>query len=200
MKLPPVWPGDEKQPWFRRERGLPPLPEEKKLGPGDFPTSLAPPQIRARAWGLGYGFPIVAISFPIYALALIGLVALAINIGFFYRGQDTGSRVFKTRVLRENGDVAGFFHMWTRAFASVISLLAFGAGFWTALSDPDSRTWHDKWLKTYVVMDSEEYQTRKRSSSGAASNWFWITLLLFIVAPALLAILTSASGSSPSQQ
>lgn len=195
QKLPPVWPGDENQEWFRRERGMPPLPEEKKLGYGDFPTEPALPQMRARAWGVAYGlaFGMLLTTF----LSPFGFLLLLANVFFFHRGQDVGSLIFKTRVLRENGDVAGFFHMWTRAFASIVSLLAFGAGFWTALSDPEGRTWHDKWTKTYVVLDSDEYRNRKRSSSSASASWFWITFLVFIAAPILLSILAVMAESAP---
>jgi uncharacterized RDD family membrane protein YckC len=88
--------------------------------------------------------------------------------------------------------VAGFFHMWTRNLASVISALALGAGFWTAYSDPERRTWHDKMMGTYVVKDDAEYNLKPRSSSPAARSWFWISILLFVVAPALIYLLASA--------
>lgn len=198
QKTPPVWPGDEKQEWFRRERGMPPLPEEKKLGYGDFPTGPALPQLRARSWGVAYGLPLAMMLFPV--IFILGIILILANVFFFHRGQDVGSVIFKTRVLRDNGDVAGFLHMWTRAFASIVSLMAFGAGFWTALSDPEGRTWHDKWMKTYVVQDSEEYRNRKRSSSEASSSWFWITSLVFIGAPVLLTILALMAESAPAAQ
>ena len=40
VKLPPVWPGDEKKEWFRKERGLPPLPEPERRDPTVLPEDL----------------------------------------------------------------------------------------------------------------------------------------------------------------
>jgi hypothetical protein len=107
-------------------------------------------------------------------------IIFLIDLVLYRRGQDVGAVIFRLRVVRENGDVAGFYTMWVRSMASIISLLAFGAGYWTAFADPHFRTWHDKWLGTYVVKDSEEYETRKRSNSASAFNWFWVTLLIVV--------------------
>ena len=101
--------------------------------------------------------------------------------------------LFGLRVVRDNGDVAGFYHMFVRNAASLVSLLAAGAGFWTAYSDPERRTWHDRWLKTYVVKDSSEYRNRKRSSSEIAFSWFWIIMLLSI-AVTVMVFLNSPTG------
>lgn len=187
-KQPPVWPGDERQPWFRRERGLPPLPDSQKsegggdevLDPGELPTPLAEILPRGRAWGVSNLLPLAVLFFiPVLGLVVSGLIAVA-NLFLFRQGQDVGAVIFRLRVVRENGDVAGFFQMFVRNAASSISFLALGAGYWTAFADPARRTWHDKWLGTYVVQDSPEYKTRKRSSSNIAYNWFWIIMLLLI--------------------
>jgi uncharacterized RDD family membrane protein YckC len=192
-RQPPVWPGDDKQPWFRRERGEQSQAEYGDLDRGsvEFPTGAA--ELNDRAAGL-------AISTVIpFTLGFIPVIGYFINIAFilgnlflFQRGQDVGAVAMKLRVVRENGDVAGFFHMWTRNLASVISALALGAGFWTAYSDPERRTWHDKMMGTYVVKDDAEYNLKPRSSSPAARSWFWISILLFVVAPALIYLLASA--------
>lgn len=185
QKLPPVWPGDEKQPWFRRERGLPPLQEteeggERVLDPEDFPTPLAEIPPRGRAWGVTFLVPnVLGILLPQVGF-VAGLLIFFPNLFLFRSGRDVGTILFNLRVVRENGDVAGFFQMFVRNAASTISFLALGAGYWTAFSDPHRRTWHDKWLGTYVVQDSAEYNTRKRSSSSLAYNWFWIIILIVI--------------------
>ncbi len=194
QKLPPVWPGDEKQPWFRRERGLPPLPDTKKgegekLDPEEFPTALADVPTRGRAFGLNVVLPNIVGILPLQLFGLFfGLVFFVVNLFLYRQGQDIGALAFKLRVVRENGDVAGFFTMFVRAQASIISLILLGAGFWGAFSDPARRTWHDKWLGTYVVKDSPEYNTRKRSSSETAYTWFWIIILLFIAAVLLIVL------------
>ncbi len=201
QKLPPVWPGDENQPWFRKERGLPPLPEsgggfeDSKVDPEDLPTPLAEIPARGRAFGISVLLPwaIGQLFAPIGGI--IALFVLIPNLFLFSRGQDVGAVLFGLRVLRENGDVAGFYHMFVRNTASAISFLALGFGFWAAFSDPERRTWHDRWLKTYVVKDGPEYRTRKRSSSATASNWFWIIILLMIAVTVLFAL----SGTVPTE-
>ncbi len=188
-KLPPVWPGDEDQPWFRRERGLPPLPEEGEggqLSPDELPTPLAEFPQRARAFGISAVLPLAIGSVLAPFGTIIGTIGLMANFFLFTRGQDVGALVFRLRVVRENGDVAGFYQMFVRFMASWISLLVLGAGFWAAFSDPERRTWHDKWLGTYVVQDSEVYNTRKRSSSDIAFNWFWVIILLVIAATVMV--------------
>lgn len=193
---PPVWPGDEKQPWFRRERGMEPLPDSRRQQDylcEDFPTESVDVATRAMAWVMAVLIPGV-MSFVAYAgLSFIGTLLLLGNVILYRQGQDIGALLFRMRVLRDNGDVAGFYHMWTRAFASLVSLLPLGAGYWGVLSDPkNGRTWHDRWMGTYVVKDSPEYRERTRSSSEIATRWFWVTLLL-VVALILLTALAYAS-------
>ena len=194
-RLPPVWPGDEEQPWFRRERGLAPLPktDTRQVNPRELPTPLADISLRGFAFTVSTVVPNIIGLLPGLGI-LTATVIVIVNLVMYRQGQDVGAAIFGLRVMRNNGDVAGFFHMWARNFASIVSLLALGAGFWTASSDPHRRTWHDRWLGTYVVRDAPEYQTRKRSSSETAKNWFWITLLLVIAASLVLAL---ASGPVP---
>jgi uncharacterized RDD family membrane protein YckC len=196
VKLPPVWPGDEKQPWFRRERGMEPLPDDRRQPDylrEDFPTETVDVATRAMAWVMAVLIPGV-MSFVAYAgISFIGTLLLLGNVILYRQGQDIGALLFRMRVLRDNGDVAGFYHMWTRAFASLVSLLPLGAGYWSVLSDPkNGRTWHDRWMGTYVVKDSPEYRERARSSSDIATKWFWVTLLL-VIAMILLTALAYAS-------
>lgn len=190
QKLPPVWPGDEKKDWFRRERGLPPLPAEtsESIDPNDLPTPLADIPTRGRAYGVAALLPaVILLLFPLLALLVVLPISIA-NLVLFRRGQDIGAVLFGLRVVRENGDVAGFFQMAVRSAAAGISLLALGAGFWAAFSDPNFRTWHDRWLGTYVVKDAKEYNTRKRSSSPTARRWFWVILFLTIALSILIAM------------
>lgn len=192
QKLPPVWPGDEKQPWFRRERGLAPLPEtlegeQPTVDLEDLPTPLAEIQVRGWAWGVTFLLPnVLGVFLPLVGF-FVGLAIFIPNLFLFRTGRDVGTVIFGLRVVRDNGDVAGFFQMFVRNAASTISFLALGFGYWTAFSDPQRRTWHDRWLKTYVVRDSTEYNGRKTSSSELAFNWFWIIILLVIAAIVLFA-------------
>lgn len=194
-KLPPVWPGDEDQPWFRKERGLPPIPQSErvdgeKVDPQELPTPLATTRSRGRAFGLNFVAPNVLGLIPGIGF-FIGLGFLFVNLFLYRQGQDIGALAFRLRVVRDNGDVAGFFTMFVRNTASAISFLALGFGYWAAFSDPYRRTWHDRWLGTYVVDDAPEYRTRKRSSSQNAKNWFWIILLLAIAITLLFTLSTA---------
>ena len=130
-------------------------------------------------------------------LGLIPFLGVLIQVGwaiasliFYQRGQDVGAKMLKIRVMRSNGDVAGFYHMWTRSLASLISFFVFLAGYWTAYGDAENRTWHDKMLDTYVIKDNEAAAGRPGTSSSAAKAWFWGSLI-FVVALIGLAVLAS---------
>ena len=102
------------------------------------------------------------------------------NLFLFQRGQDIGARLLGMRVVRDTGDLAGFYHMWTRNLATIISLIVVGAGYWTAYLDPHRQTWHDKMLGTYVVDDTQEMDARPGTSSSAAVAWFWISMAVSV--------------------
>ena len=70
--------------------------------------------------------------------------------------------------------------MWTRNLAAIISFLALGAGYWTAYSDEGNRTWHDKWMGTYVIWDNPDAALRPGTSSSTAKKWFWGSVLIVI--------------------
>jgi len=111
-------------------------------------------------------------------IAELGLIIW--NLVLMRRGQDIGAKLFGLRVVRDTGELAGFFHMWTRNLAAIISTVVVFAGYWTAFFDPHRRTWHDRMLGTYVVQDSKQMESRPGTSSSAAVAWFWISLVLGI--------------------
>lgn len=115
------------------------------------------------------------------------------NLFLFQRGQDIGARLLGMRVVRDTGELAGFFHMWTRNLASTISLIALAAGYWTAYSDPHRQTWHDKMLGTYVVVDTKEMDSRPGTSSSAAMTWFWGSLVVAVVLSIVIALVALSS-------
>ena len=94
----------------------------------------------------------------------------------YRRGQDIGASVFKIRVVRTDGEVAGFYHMWTRNLLASLGLLALGAGYWTAYFDENNRTWHDKIMGTYVIWDNSDAKHRPGTSSYGARVGFWISI------------------------
>ncbi len=118
------------------------------------------------------------------ALGFIPILGPLISLGWgvttlikYRRGQDVGASLLKIRVMRDNGDVAGFYHMWTRNLAAILSWLVILAGFWTAYSDKRNQTWHDKIMGTYVIQDNRNAAARPGTSSSAAVTWFWISLI-----------------------
>jgi hypothetical protein len=76
--------------------------------------------------------------------------------------------------------------------ASIISCAAIGAGYWTAYFDPDHRTWHDKWMGTYVVTARESVDELPGTSSSTAKAWFWISIAVPIVGLLALVVLLIA--------
>ena len=106
----------------------------------------------------------------------VSLGAFIWTMYLFRRGQDVGARLIGLRVVRDTGELAGFYHMWTRGLGSIISFLAIGAGFWTAYSDPDRQTWHDKWMGTYVVKAGRDVDGLPGTSSSTAKAWFWVSI------------------------
>ena len=110
----------------------------------------------------------------------VGFVVLIVNWVMFRRGTTIGLKLARARIVRENGDVSGFFHTSVRGAASVLSAIPLGLGFWWAFWDPWKQTWHDKLLRTYVLRDTPELAGRRGTSSSAAVVWFWVLLVVFV--------------------
>ena len=106
------------------------------------------------------------------------------------RRQTLGLSLLGARIVRENGDVSGFFHTCARNTASILSALPLGLGYWWALWDENKQTWHDKIMHTYVVHDAPELATSEGTSSTGAVVTFWavLVLLVFLVLFALFSI------------
>ena len=153
-----------------------------------IPGEIAGMGARTGAWLVTCVVAYIISTIPIIG----GIVSLGVFIWSLFlirRGQDFGARIVGLRVVRDTGELAGFYHMWTRGLASIISFIVLGAGYWTAYSANDNRTWHDKWLGTYVVKAGPEVDTLPGTSSSAAKICFWISsifgamlLMLFIAA------------------
>jgi uncharacterized RDD family membrane protein YckC len=82
---------------------------------------------------------------------VIPLVNWAVAIGNwigYRRGMTLGLKLAGARIMRENGDVSGFYHTAVRAIAATLSTIPLGLGFWWALWDPYRQTWHDKIMHT----------------------------------------------------
>ncbi|HEX2259918.1 MAG TPA: RDD family protein [Actinomycetota bacterium] len=85
-------------------------------------------------------------------LVLLGYVIWALIL--FTRGQTPGKQLLKLRVVRANGQRAGFGSMLLREFiGKLISTVIFMLGFIWILIDKDHQGWHDKLASTFVVQE-----------------------------------------------
>ncbi|MCH8088786.1 MAG: RDD family protein [Chloroflexi bacterium] len=117
----------------------------------------------------------------IFTLGVGYLAFFVTNLILYRRGKTVGAHLFHIRVVRDTGDLAGFYQMSVRSAASIISAIPLGLGFWWAFWDAEKRTWHDKMLGTYVMRDTPELNARPGTSSDAAKIWFWLLLVGFVV-------------------
>ncbi|HMM58122.1 MAG TPA: RDD family protein [Rudaea sp.] len=87
--------------------------------------------------------------------------ALALSAAYFVvswtrGGQTIGMRAWKLRVVDASGAPLRWPQAVLRFVVALISLAAFGAGFWWARVDPKRRTWHDIAVRTRVVRTSSK--------------------------------------------
>lgn len=141
-----------------------------------------------------------AIDFLLQAIPYIGLIPAIINGVLYRRGTTIGLSLVSARIIRENGDVSGFYHTAVRAMAAILSFIPLGLGYWWAFWDPMRQTWHDKMMHTYVLRNTPELESRRGTNSKAAVVWFWATLVIAIallVLVVLLILVLMAMGGIP---
>ncbi len=151
--------------------------------------TLASPRSRIIGFLVIQAFGFVHLVPQIGILLFLGLTLW--NFSLYRRGLDIGAHLVGMRVLRENGDLAGFFHMYTRNIVALLSFIVVGAGYWTAFPDKHRQTWHDKIMRTYVVTDQPEYANRPGTSSDISILVFYISVALLIALAATLTWLMS---------
>lgn len=87
---------------------------------------------------------------------LLFILDLVIAFGLFgwfwtHGGQTLGMRAWKIKVVTDDGSP----FLWQQAFfryvGALFSWLAFGAGFWIAIFDPQRLTWHDRFSRTHLI-------------------------------------------------
>ncbi len=79
---------------------------------------------------------------------LIRALLLAVSAGYFViswvrGGQTIGMRAWHLHLVGEDGRAMRWPRAMLRFAVALVSAAAFGAGFWWALFDSQSRTWHD---------------------------------------------------------
>ena len=150
------------------------------------PGEIAGMKARTGAWLITNILVNITGAIPVLG-PFVSLGAFIWTMSLYRRGQDVGAHLSHLRVVRDTGELAGFYHMWTRGLASIISFLLIGAGFWTAYFNQDHRTWHDKWMGTYVVKAEPDVDGLPGTSSSIARTLFWISIAVPIAG--LLALL-----------
>ena len=80
-------------------------------------------------------------------------VGLIYAIVTYSLGTSLGMRATHLSMVNAKGDAPGWGRGTGRAFASILSGLALGLGFFWAIWDREHRTWHDHLAGTWVVRD-----------------------------------------------
>lgn len=137
------------------------------------PMSATPAPLRLRLAAAVYDLlPLIGLWFvaAVLALAVTGgrldthrfggkLIvqgfALALSAAYFVvswarGGQTLGMRAWRLRVVGADGRRLSWPHAVLRFVVALISLAAFGAGFWWTLVDTKKRAWHD--LATHALL------------------------------------------------
>ena len=106
---------------------------------------------------VGHGLAGEATSGIIMVIFGCLLFAYAIlNLILFANGTTPGKTMLGMRVVREDGNNAGFFTMLIREFVGKpLSGMIFMLGYLSILIDKNHQGWHDKFVSTYVVDDQE---------------------------------------------
>jgi uncharacterized RDD family membrane protein YckC len=106
----------------------------------------------------GSGFIDFFAGVTAFLLAGVNLILQFLYFGFLWSrdGQSFGMKAANIRVVRQDGfTFPSFFRAGLRGSVGYwISGLIFGLGYFWALFDSDSETWHDKIFDTWVVVPS----------------------------------------------
>jgi len=88
---------------------------------------------------------------PAYKAYLLGVSFLFFGWFWTRGGQTLGMRAWKIRLCSLDGGAVSWPQAALRFMAALLSLGFFGLGFFTALTDPDKRCWHDRLTGTRML-------------------------------------------------
>lgn len=93
---------------------------------------------------------------PFYPIFLLFLVF--IFYGWFWNksGQTLGMKVWKIKIIHENGYLPRWQHSFVRLFFALLSMACLGLGYWWSLFS--GYTWHDK-LSHTMILDIRELKS-----------------------------------------
>ena len=99
------------------------------------------------AFGVTFGHPL----YPAYILFLYLSVFIYFAWCWIYKTQTVGMKVWKIKLTRTDTRRFGWMAAMARSIVAIFSLLLFGAGFWSALFNPNKLTWHDKFSTSRLI-------------------------------------------------
>ena len=88
---------------------------------------------------------------PVFTLYLVLVWFAYLAWCWQHGGMTLGMRAWRVRLGTDSGTVMDTWRSGGRFAASLVAALPLGAGFLWALTDPDRRTWHDRWSGTRLV-------------------------------------------------
>ncbi len=106
--------------------------------------------ITTRLLGMDYLDPAGLLA-RLFFILEIGMAFALFGWFWTHGGQTLGMRAWKIRVVDEQGKTLNWQQSFFRFVAALFSCLAAGAGFWIAAFDPENKTWHDRFSRTYLV-------------------------------------------------
>jgi len=98
------------------------------------------------------GQPIEHGNLP-YNIYLLVITYLYFTWQWTHGGQTLGMRAWKIRLQRQDGGNVGWRNASLRFLLALLSGLAFGAGFFQALIDPDRLAFHDRYSHTCLYVE-----------------------------------------------
>ncbi len=85
-------------------------------------------------------------------------------------GQTPGMRAWRLRVVADNGERIDGRRAIVRFVGSIVSLLAFGLGFFWILIDREHRAWHDRASRTRVVLTPVPAASRRSADTADTAD------------------------------
>ncbi len=99
--------------------------------------------------GFNGGEAITADESPVYPVFLLLLIFIFYSWFWTKGGQTLGMKVWKIKIIQENGYLPGWQHSFIRLFFAVLSIVSLGLGYWWSLFF--GYTWHDKLSHTQII-------------------------------------------------
>ena len=71
--------------------------------------------------GLGRRAASYVVDGVLQVIPILGAIFAIVNLAMYRRGNSIGLKLLGARIVRENGNLSGFYHTWVRAAAALLS-------------------------------------------------------------------------------